>query len=318
MAPLQILIGALILAVIGVSAYVVPLWLISLITIALSTGLVVAGLIVLWRAGLVPFGQALFFATGAYTVALASRWLGIGEALVLVALACLMSALVAMFVGFLLARYREIFFAMLSLALSMILYGVLVKSEALGSTDGINVPHVRFFGFKASGAQYTYNIFWLALGMVFCAWLLVSAYLNSIAGQLAGALRDNEIRVEYLGISVTRLVHLKLTLAATLAGAGGALAALSISHVDPQMAYWTTSGGFVFVTILAGAASVPAAFLGALLFEIVRSFAVAVLPGGWQLILGTVLLLTILFVPDGLGSLFIRKKRPAAAAGDAA
>ena len=133
-------------------------------------------------------------------------------------------------------------------------------------------------------------------------------YLGSVAGQLAGAIRDNEIRVEYLGISVTRLVHLKLTISAALAGAGGALAALSISHVDPQMAYWTTSGGFVFVTILAGAASVPAAFLGALLFEIVRTIAVALLPGGWQLILGSVLLLTILFVPEGLGSLMIRKR----------
>jgi hypothetical protein len=99
-----------------------------------------------------------------------------------------------------------------------------------------------------------------------------------------------------------------LVAGAALAGAGGALAALSISHVDPQMAYWTTSGGFVFVTILAGAASVPAAFLGALLFEIVRTIAVALLPGGWQMILGTVLLLTILFVPEGLGSLVIRKR----------
>ena len=133
-------------------------------------------------------------------------------------------------------------------------------------------------------------------------------YLGSVAGQLAGAIRDNEIRVEYLGISVSRLVHLKLTISAALAGAGGALAALSISHVDPQMAYWTTSGGFVFVTILAGAASVPAAFLGALLFEIVRTIAVALLPGGWQLILGSVLLLTILFVPEGLGSLVVRKR----------
>jgi ABC-type branched-subunit amino acid transport system permease subunit len=308
MSILHSLIGAGILAAIGAGALFLPLWLISLITVAMSTGLVVAGLIILWRAGLVPFGQALFFATGAYTVALAGRWFGITDAIVLVLLAALAAGGVAALVGLLLARYREIFFAMLSLALSMILYGVLVKSEALGSTDGINVPQASFFGLKPQGPQYTYAIFWLALSLVFLAWVGVSAYLSSVSGQLAGALRDNEIRVEYLGISVTRLVHLKLTLSAILAGAGGALSALSISHVDPQMAYWTTSGGFVFVTILAGAVSVPAAFIGALLFEIVRSFAVAMLPGGWQMILGTVLLLTILFVPDGLGSLVIRKR----------
>ena len=57
------------------------------------------------------------------------------------------------------------------------------------------------------------------------------------------------------------------------------MAALAIGHIDPDMAYWTTSGGFVFVTILAGAGIVAAPFLGSLLFEMVRTFAVDVLPG---------------------------------------
>jgi ABC-type branched-subunit amino acid transport system permease subunit len=321
MSILQSLFGAALLALVGAVPLflpkLMPLWLISMVTVAMATGLVVAGLIVLWRAGLVPFGQALFFATGAYTVALGSRWFGINDAFLHVALGGLMATLLASVVGILLARYREIFFAMLSMALSMILYGVLVKSEALGSTDGVNVTRATFLGLKPEGAAYTLALFWLALGLVFVAWIAVSAYLNSVAGQLAGAIRDNEIRVEYLGISVTRLVHLKLTIAAALAGVGGALTALSISHVDPQMAYWTTSGGFVFVTILAGAASVPTAFIGALVFEIVRSLAVAVLPGAWQMILGSVLLLTILFVPDGLSSLFARRKPAAAPEGTA-
>ena len=276
MTGLRIFLGALILGGLGAAAPFTPLWLISLVTLAMSTGLVVCGLIILWRGGLVPFGQALFFATGAYTVALSGRWFGVTDAFLLIALAVIMAALVAFVVGFLLAQYREIFFAMLSLALSMILYGVLVKSETLGSTDGINVapgelPRLsgRTVPATPSRCSGCPSAWCFRPGSAF------RSYLGSVAGQLAGAIRDNEIRVEYLGISVTRLVHLKLTISAALAGAGGALAALSISHVDPQMAYWTTSGGFVFVTILAGAASVPAAFLGALLFEIVRTIAVA-------------------------------------------
>jgi len=235
MTGLRIFLGAAILGGLGAAAPFTPLWLISLVTLAMSTGLVVCGLIILWRGGLVPFGQALFFATGAYTVALSGRWFGVTDAFLLIVLAVIMAALVAFVVGFLLAQYREIFFAMLSLALSMILYGVLVKSETLGSTDGVNVAQASFFGFRPHGPGYTFALFWLSLGMVFSAWLGVSVYLGSVAGQLAGAIRDNEIRVEYLGISVTRLVHLKLTISAALAGAGGALAALSISHVDPQM-----------------------------------------------------------------------------------
>ena len=96
--------------------------------------------------------------------------------------------------------------------------------------------------------------FWLVLGTCAIAAVLVSAYFRSVAGALAVPIRDNEIRVEFLGLSVNRLIHLKLTIAGALGGLGGALAALAIGHVDPNMAYWTTSGGFVFVTILAASA----------------------------------------------------------------
>lgn len=318
MSGLNVLVGALVLALLAAVAPFLPPWLVSMVTISMATGLVVLGLIVLWRAGLVPFGQALFFASGAYAVALSSRWFGVTDAFLLMLIAATVSGLLAFIVGLLLARYREIYFAMLSLALSMILYGILVKSEALGSTDGINVASATFFSLAPRGQAYTLAIFWLALGLAFITSVLVSLYLGSVAGSLALPVRDNEIRVEYLGISVTRLIHLKLVISGTLAGLGGALAALSISHVDPNMAYWTSSGGFVFVTILAGAVSVPAAFIGALVFEIIRTVALALLPGGWQLILGSVLLLTILFVPEGLGSLMLRRSRNAPQEGRAA
>ena len=83
--------------------------------------------------------------------------------------------------------------------------------------------------------------------------------------------------------------------------------AFAVEHVDPVVAYWTTSGGLVFVTILAGPLTVWGAFVGALVFEVARSAAVALLPGAWQLILGAVLLFTILFIPDGVGSLLLKR-----------
>jgi branched-chain amino acid transport system permease protein len=126
---------------------------------------------------------------------------------------------------------------------------------------------------------------------------------------LAAPVRDNEIRVEFLGLSVDRLIHLKVVISGVLAGLGGALAALAVAHVDPNMAYWTTSGGFVFVTILAGAGSVAAAFVGSFVFELARSIAIDFFPGTWQIILGGALLLTILFLPEGLGSLAGRLRR---------
>jgi branched-chain amino acid transport system permease protein len=306
MASAKNLLGAAAFAVTALAVFVLPAWLISLATIAFANALVVLGLIILWRTGLVPFGQALYYAVGAYSVALLARWGGITDAFVMLIVAGLLAGLVAWIVGFLLARYREIFFAMLSLAMSMILYGVLVKTESLGSTDGFNVPPATFLGYAPHGAALVNALYWLVLGVCAVCALFVGTYFRSVAGALAIPIRDNEIRVEFLGLSVDGLIHLKIVIAGVLAGFGGALAGLTIAHVDPQMAYWTTSGGFVFVTILAGAGSVTAAFVGSLAFELLRTISVNLFPGTWQLLLGSVLLLTILFLPEGLGSLFTR------------
>lgn len=309
MAARGTLIGAAAFAILAAVAPLLPQWLVSLSTIAFANALVVLGLIILWRTGLVPFGQALFYAIGAYAVALLGRYTPVRDVFVVVIVGAVCAGLVAYGVGFLLARYREIFFAMLSLAMSMILYGVLVKTETLGSTDGFHVEAGSFLGWRPQGATRNLALFWLVLGCCAISAVVVARYFRSVAGALAVPVRDNEIRVEFLGISVDRLIHLKLVISGILAGMGGALAALAVQHVDPQMAYWTTSGGFVFVTILAGAGSVAAAFVGSLAFELVRSIAVDLLPGAWQLILGSALLLTILFLPEGLGSLYARLRR---------
>ncbi len=309
MALRSIGIGTLAFLLVAAAAPALPAWLVSLAAVAFANALVVLGLIILWRAGLVPFGQALYYAVGAYTVALIGRYGEIRDVLAMIAAAALLSGLTAFLTGFLLARYREIFFAMLSLAMSMILYGVLVKTETLGSTDGFHVESPIYFGRHMQGEMQLLALFWLVLAFCAMSALLVSLYFRSVAGSLAVPVRDSEIRLEFLGVSVNRLIHLKLVIAGTLAGIGGALAALSIEHVDPNMSYWTTSGGFVFVTILAGAGSVAAAFVGSFVFELLKSIAYDILPGTWQMFLGSALLLTILFLPEGIGSLFGRLRR---------
>ncbi|HEX5509442.1 MAG TPA: branched-chain amino acid ABC transporter permease [Pseudolabrys sp.] len=306
---MQVVGGGLAFIAAAVIAPFLPDWVVSLATIAFANALVVLGLIVLWRAGLVSFGQALYYCIGAYVVALLGRWIGLRDAFALVLLAGIAAGLISFLIGFLIARYREIFFAMLSLALSMILYGVLVKSESLGSTDGFSVLTPTFLTYVPHGQTLNLTLYWFTLAVCAASALGVSAYFRSIAGALAAPVRDNEIRVEFLGVSVARVIHAKVVIAGTLGGLGGALAALAIGHVDPNMAYWTTSGSFVFVAILAGAGSVAAAFVGSLLFEAIRSLAVDIVPEFWQMILGSALLVTILFVPEGLGSLVLRLRR---------
>ncbi len=285
-----------------------PRWSVLLVTVSLAKGLVALGLLLLMRAGLVSFGQGLYYALGAYAGGIAAERWGLGEAVAMLALGVVAAAALAAVLGLLLARYRSIFFAMLSLAFSMILYGLLVKTPALGSTDGFNVAPRTVAGFALETHAGRYRVMVLAAVAVLLAGLALNALLRSHLGRLAPAIRDNELRVEYMGASVRRTVHLYLVMAAGLAGLGGALTAMAVGHIDPQMAYWTTSGEFVFVTILSGTGSVAAPFLGSLALELLRSFAYEYAPNTWQMVVGTSMLAVILFLPSGLWSIFARRR----------
>jgi branched-chain amino acid transport system permease protein len=114
--------------------------------------------------------------------------------------------------------------------------------------------------------------------LAFACAVFMHRYFNSHLGRLATAIRDNELRVEYMGESVRRVIHLNYVISAALAGIGGVLMASAIGHVDPETtANWTISGEFVFITILGGTGSVFAPFFGATIFEAVRTYAVGAL-----------------------------------------
>ena len=301
--------------------FVAPRWLLSLATLALSNGLVSLGILIMMRCGVVPFGQGLVFAAGGYAVALAfNRW-GVQDMLLLPLLGALAGLVVAVPFAPLLARYRGIFFAMLTLALSMVLYGILVKSEALGGSDGFNITSPSLFGTRPSGPDQAQWWLWcVVVGFTVVLGALVRLYCDSERGLLSLAGRENALRVEYLGVSVNRLVAWNYALAAALGGVGGALSLMALKHIDPQFAFWTTSGEFVFVAILAGHQSVLAILVSSLLLELVRSFSSAYFPNTWQLALGLFLLLVIRFVPEGLGSLAPRlaRRRPRVGSTEAA
>lgn len=299
--------------VLVVGGWWLPPWAQSLFVLALGKGLVVLGLMLLMRCGLVSFGQGLYYCLGAYAAVSATRLLDLPESLLttdaiaMPLFGAVIAAFVAWLLGFLLARYRAIFFAMLSLAFSMILYGLLIKMSVLGSSDGFNIAWRTIAGIEPPSGTRTYVLFALAAIFSYAAALAVDRFVHSHRGRLGPAIRDNELRVEYMGASVQRIVHLNHVIAAFLGGLGGGIVALSIGHIDPELAYWTTSGEFVFVAILGGTSNVAAPFLGSLLFEWIKSFAYQYTPYTWQLVLGVAMLAVIMFLPAGLWSLFRRR-----------
>jgi len=285
--------------------WLLPDWATFLLTMAFAKALVALGLVCLMRGGLVSFGQGLYYCVGAYVAALMVNFAGVTDIFVLCFLAGLAALLLGALFGPVLANYRGIFFAMLSLALAMILYGALTKMTALGGTDGMTIAAPTFLGWAPEGHDRAPEGHDLQLALYILTVVatvgtgaLMRTYFSSERGLISLAIKDNELRVEYLGASVRNAMS-----AAALAGLGGAISGLAIGHVDPEYSYWTTGGEFVFVAILAGQLSIPAVFVGSVLVELVRSFSTLYFPNTWQLALGVFFLFVILVLPGGLGSL---------------
>jgi ABC-type branched-subunit amino acid transport system permease subunit len=159
------------------------------------------------------------------------------------------------------------------------------------------------FGMRIADAWSGYVLY--AMAVLIAGGLAIAArlYFESSRGLVSLAIRENELRVEYLGASVRRVMAANFVLAAFLGGVGGALAIMALGHIEPSFSYWTTSGEFVFVSILAGHYSVLAVFVASFILELVRSFSGAYFPNTWQMALGIFLLVVIRFLPRGLGSL---------------
>ena len=283
---------------------VLPNWILNNTMFGLARGLAVLGLLLLWRTGLISLGHSLYFGLGAYAVALLEKHTGSTDVILRIVIALTVAGGIGFFLGFVLRHYRGIFFAMLSLAFSMVLYGILVKTEVLGSTDGFSVSQTTFLGWQPASK---YPLFLSIISICTVAIIGVQFYLRSALGYLTTSVRDNEIRVEYLGYSVAKVVHIKYVISAALAGVSGALIAMSLGQVDPDsMVNWTVSGELVFITIMSGPGSVVAPFIGAITFEFLRTFAFEWAPHAWQLIVGGTLLGIIFFLPEGLWSLIQR------------
>jgi branched-chain amino acid transport system permease protein len=304
MRKVELLLG-LALAGAMVAAAVSAPWLKFVLTIALAKGIAVLGILLLLRAGQVSFGHALYVALGAYTVAfLAPR---VGDAAVLIGLAAVVAGGVGLLVGLFVTRYRQIFFGMLNLAMSMVFYSLLEKLyHYTKGSDGIRVELMPVAGQALDRVSYEWTIFGIALGLAFLLSFVLRLYLASPMGEALAGIKTRETRLEFMGVPARGVLLSAYVLSAVVGGIGGALIALTSRHVTPLLSYWTSSGELVFIAILGGAGGVLGPFLGAAAYELVRVYAAASFADAWQMILGSVLLLVILFAPGGLWGMAAR------------
>lgn len=308
---LKLVVAALLLAVLGATA-AAP-WLKTPVLLALANGLAVCGVIVLIRAGQVSFGHAMFACLSGYAVAFIGRAWHL-DALWLIALGTAGATLAGALIGLFMVRYRGIFFGMLNLAFSMVLFSVLGKFGAVtGGTDGLRFDRPSFGGVHLEREGFETALLLLALVLAVLAGLLIQRYFASANGQALAAIKTNETRLEYLGLSAKRVFWGGYVLSAMLCGLGGSVFALTQGLVTPEMGYWVRSGEVVFIAILGGSGHAVGAFVGAFVFEFVKLYAAALLTGAWQMALGLVLIVMVFVAPTGIFGLVERHLRPAGA-----
>jgi ABC-type branched-subunit amino acid transport system permease subunit len=286
-------------------------WLKTPVIFSLCNGLAVLGVIVLIRAGQVSFGHAMYSCAAGYAVVFIARAYDL-DGVLLILLATSVATLFSTLLGLFIVRYRGIFFGMLNLAFSMVLYSIISKfTTVTGGTDGLSFTRPQFAGFLLERDAFETVLLYVALAAALFCGFLAQRYFDSAPGQALAAIKTNETRLEYLGISAKYVFWVGYIFSGFLAGLGGSLFALTQGLVTPEMGYWVRSGEFVFIAILGGSGHAIGAYLGAFIFEFVRFYAAALLTGAWQLTLGAVLILIIFMAPEGLVGILTQTRKPA-------
>ena len=267
------------------------------------TGMALA--LLLGYTGLLSFGHAAYFAVGAYAVAMGHKYLHIDslEALLLLAIAA--SLLVSAFFGLIATRFTRIFFAIVTLSLTQVVWASTLKTYWItGGSDGIRVPALSVFGIgfheAMSRPEYLFSVFYYYTLLVFIISVAIFwVILNSPFGRTLQAIRDNEVRAEFMGIKIKRYRWYSFIISGTFTGLAGALFAVLNGHVTPEIANWVFSGDIVFLTVLGGVRIFDGPLIGAIVFMFVRQYAMGYTIY-WQFILGVVLVALVLGFSKGI------------------
>jgi branched-chain amino acid transport system permease protein len=270
--------------------------------------------------GLLSFGHSAYFGMGAYAVAFIVKYLKITSMEVFLLGGLLTSAAIAALFGFLCVRYTRIFFGILTLALSQVLWSLAFKFYWLtGGTDGLRVPTPSLLGVQNPAGEdkmvflaHRYYYYVLVIFLVGAAvmWVIV----HSPFGKALQAIRDNETRAEFVGVQVWRYRWVAFLVSGIYTGLAGTLWVPLNGLTTPDILHWTFSGKIVFFTVLGGFQTFTGPIIGGVVYNYLETYAVGHTIY-WQMVLGVVLVLLVLVLPAGIagtaGRLALRLKRKA-------
>lgn len=263
----------------------------------------VVGLVILiGYAGQISLGHAGFAGIGAYACALAPEHLGLHPALA-VLLGAVVSGVMAALIGKPILRLKGYYLAVATLGFGILVSMVLTNERALtGGPDGMNVADLglrsllRDMGWRLSGGEFWYMICGVVL--LVGAWLALNLF-DSPSGRAMRALHGSEVAASTVGVDVPRQKLRAFVISAVYASVAGSLLALQNGYITPDVAGFMHSVEMVTMAVLGGVGSVLGATFGAAILTLLPQV-LTVFAEYEQLVLGLVMVLVMIFLPQGL------------------
>jgi branched-chain amino acid transport system permease protein len=248
--------------------------------------------------GLVSFGHAAYFATGAYAFGLLMQS---GRVSIPVAFVATIAgtAVLALVIGAICVRLKEIYFAFITLAFQMFIHSIILTWVSLtGGDQGLRggIPRPVFLGLDLNDGRVLYTF--CVLVFIACVMIMRQVW-QSPFGYTLRMIRDNPARANFLGVNVPRVKLGIFVIAGAIASVSGILLALFVSGAYPEFGFWTTSGEAIFMIMLGGTQLFLGPLVGALLLQLLNHF-VTVYTEYHGLVLGSVILLIVLGLRQGV------------------
>ena len=298
-----LLVGALVLLLL-------PLVLYPVLALEIATwGLFAVALdLLLGFVGVLSFGHAAFWGTGGYAAGILARQFGL--AFPIAALIGMLAAVVlAVPFGYLSIRRRGIYFAMVTLAFSQMVYYVANEWRPVtGGENGVQgIPHTLGSLDLADPRAFYYA----ALPLLLVGYWAAHRVVHSPFGHVLVAIRDNEARAQALGYPTRTYKLLAFLISAALSGLAGAVFTLGHSFASLDLVDWRTSGTVVVMTILGGIGTLWGSVIGAAIFLLLRD-SLSTITDAWGVITGTVFVVIVLAFRRGVWGTILQLRLPAA------
>ncbi|MBM4305429.1 MAG: branched-chain amino acid ABC transporter permease [Deltaproteobacteria bacterium] len=261
--------------------------------------------------GLLSFGQAGFFAVGAY--ASAKILLVVPSLLLGTIIGTITGGIVALILGYLCIRHTRIYFSMLTLSFGMMVYSLAWKwREVTGGDDGlVGIPRapLEIPGIFSINMNPMENYYYFVLIVSIMAIFFIYRIVNSPFGLTLKGIRDSENRVAFAGVSIRAYRLLSFVIAGLYAGLAGSFLPPLENTVTPPIAHWTHSAEPVMVTLLGGIHTFSGPIVGSILFYIIKDIIVR-FTQYWLIVFGSIVILLVLVFRGGVVIFFSEKILP--------